>query len=78
MPRTFSGSNESNGETSFADRVKKKRKQKVKGIMLGRDKGMWRKTDAGYKKRRFTFDQRQKFRAKRQAPSWGPDSGRPR
>ena len=77
MPRTFSGSNESNGESgSFADRVKKKRK--VKGIMLGRDKGMWRKTDAGYKKRRFTFDQRQKFRAKRQAPTWGPDSGRPR
>lgn len=81
MPRSFSGSSEPNiaaGEaSSFASRIKKKRK-KPGAVVLGRDKGMYRKTDAGYKKRRFTLAQRQTFRAKRQAPSWGPDSGRPR
>jgi hypothetical protein len=56
----------------------RKRKKKPSVVLIGRDKGMYRKTDAGYKKRRFTFDQRQKFRARRQAPSWGPDSGRPK
>ncbi len=66
----------------YIKRLKKKRKKNgtdsLQGGILGRDKGMYRKTDAGYKKRRFTFDQRQKFRARRQAPSWGPDSGRPK
>ena len=73
----------------YIQRLKKKKKGKVydakghlvdkpSGVLIGRDKGMYRKTDAGYKKRRFTFKQRQTFRAKRGPVFGGPDSGRPK
>lgn len=72
MP-TFYGSNE---DTPFSDRVRKKRKKMSAGI-LGNKKGMWRKTDAGLKQRRFTIKQRQTFRARRDGDS-GPSTTGPR
>ena len=50
---------------------------KPTGVLIGRDKGMYRKTDTGYKKRRFTFKQRQTFRAKKGPVFGGPKDGRP-
>ena len=52
-------------------------RKKVKPKMLGRDKGDWRKVGDVYKQRRFTFDQRQNFRAKRAPTFGGPKDGRP-
>lgn len=73
----------------YIQRLKKKKKGKVydakghlvdkpSGVLIGPDKGMYRKTDAGYKKRRFTFKQRQGFRAKKGPVFGGPGSGRPK
>lgn len=55
----------------------RKRKKKPSAVLIGRDKGMYRKTDTGYKKRRFTFKQRQTFRAKKGPVFGGPKDGRP-
>lgn len=55
----------------------RKRKKKLSGVLLGKDKGMYRKTDTGYKKRRFTLKQRQTFRSKKGPAFGGPKDGRP-
>lgn len=58
-------------------RKRKKKKTEATAYALGRGKGDWRKTDAGYKKRRFTYAQRQAFRAKKGPVFGGPKDGRP-
>lgn len=62
---------------TFRKGKKKKREKSMSGVILGRDKGMYRKTDAGYKKRRFTIKQRQTFRARKGPVFGGPKDGRP-
>lgn len=46
--------------------------KKVKPKQLGRDKGQFRKVKGGFKRRRFTIEQRQDFRAWRNIPEWRP------
>ncbi len=60
-----------------AGTFRKRKKKKPAAVLIGRDKGMYRKTDTGYKKRRFTFKQRQTFRAKKGPVFGGPKDGRP-
>lgn len=50
---------------------------KPTGVLIGKDKGMYRKTKTGYQKRRFTIKQRQTFRAKKGPVFGGPKDGRP-
>ena len=60
-----------------AGTFRKRKKKKPSAVVLGKDKGMYRKTDAGYKKRRFTLEQRQTFRSKKGPVFGGPKDGRP-